>query len=37
MRHRDIGDLMRYAALVQGADLLARYGDFRPSLAVISR
>jgi hypothetical protein len=30
IRHRDIGDLMRYAALAQGGDLLARYGDFRP-------
>jgi hypothetical protein len=30
VRHRDIGDLMRYAALAQGADMLARYGDFRP-------
>jgi len=27
--HRSIGDLMRYAALVQGVDVLARYGDFR--------
>ena len=30
VRHRDIGDLMRYAALNQGMDLLARYGDFVP-------
>jgi hypothetical protein len=30
VRHRDIGDLMRYAALNQGGDDLARYGDFRP-------
>jgi len=30
VRHRNIGDLMRYAALNQDADLLARYGDFRP-------
>ena len=28
-RHRSIGDLMRYAALVQGVDVLARYGDFK--------
>jgi hypothetical protein len=28
--HRTIGDLMRYAALNQGADMLARFGDFRP-------
>ncbi len=30
VQHRSIGDLMRYAALNQGADLLAMYGDFRP-------
>ena len=30
VRHRSIGDLMRYAALNQGMDLLARYGDFIP-------
>jgi len=30
VRHRAIGDLMRYAALNQDADLLARHGDFRP-------
>lgn len=29
-RHRDIGDLMRYAALNQGADELSSYGDFIP-------
>ena len=29
--HRSIGDLMRYAALNQGADLLSSYGDFIPS------
>ena len=28
-QHRSIGDLMRYAALVQGVDVLARYGDFK--------
>jgi hypothetical protein len=31
VRHRDIGDLMRYAALNQGMDMLARYGDFIPA------
>jgi hypothetical protein len=30
IRHRDIGDLMRYAALNQGADFLASYGGFIP-------
>src|SRR4029453_10065575 len=30
VRHRSIADLMRYAALNQGMDLLARYGDFVP-------
>lgn len=30
-RHRDIGDLMRYAALNQGLDELTSYGDFRPA------
>jgi hypothetical protein len=30
VRHRDIGDLMRYGALNQDGDLLSRYGDFRP-------
>jgi hypothetical protein len=29
-QQRDIGDLMRYAALNQGADLLSEYGSFRP-------
>ena len=29
-RQRDIADLMRYAALNQGADLLSQYGSFRP-------
>ena len=28
VRHRSIGDLMRYAALNQSLDQLARYGDF---------
>jgi hypothetical protein len=31
VRHRGIGDLMRYAALTQGMDMLARYGDFVPA------
>ena len=30
VRHRDIGDLMRYAALNQDADAMARYGDYVP-------
>ena len=30
VRHRGIGDLMRYAALNQGADALSRFGDFVP-------
>lgn len=30
VRHRSIGDLMRYAALNQGADALNSYGGFRP-------
>ena len=30
VRHRDIGDLMRYGALNQDADGLSRYRDFRP-------
>jgi len=30
VRHRSIGDLMRYAAFNQGADELSSYGDFRP-------
>lgn len=30
VRHRGIGDLMRYAALNQGADMLSSYGGFRP-------
>lgn len=32
VRHRSIGDLMRYAALNQGMDMLARYGDFVPAV-----
>lgn len=30
VRHREIGDLMRYGALNQAADLLSRHGAFRP-------
>ncbi|HET8676233.1 MAG TPA: di-heme oxidoredictase family protein [Blastocatellia bacterium] len=30
VRHRSVGDLMRYAALNQGGDDLSSYGDFRP-------
>lgn len=30
VRHRTIADLMRYAALNQGGDVLSSYGDFRP-------
>ena len=29
VRHRSIGDLMRYAALNTGLDTLAKYGDFQ--------
>jgi hypothetical protein len=31
VRHREIGDLMRYAAANQTIDMLARYGDFIPA------
>jgi len=31
VRHRDIGDLMRYAAMTQGLDVIAHYGGFQPS------
>jgi hypothetical protein len=34
VRHRDIGDLMRYAALNQGLDEVSRYGGFRPIAAL---
>ncbi|MGH7494722.1 MAG: hypothetical protein ACREOO_20310 [bacterium] len=33
MRHRDLGDLMRYAALNQDGDFLARHGNFIPQEA----
>lgn len=33
VRHRDIGDLMRYAAANQDADVFALYADFRPVAA----
>lgn len=35
VRHRDVGDLMRYAALNQDADMLSSYGDFRPLTAIV--
>lgn len=31
MRHRTIGDLMRYAIANYGLDIMAHYGDFQPS------
>lgn len=31
VRHRGIGDVMRYAASNQGMDMLARFGDFVPA------
>jgi hypothetical protein len=31
MHHRDIGDLMRYAAMNQDGDVLSRYGSFVPA------
>jgi hypothetical protein len=31
VRHRDIGDIMRYAALNQGMDMRAHFGDFVPA------
>jgi hypothetical protein len=31
VRHRSIGDLMRYAILNQGLDTLSHFGDFQPS------
>ena len=31
VRHRDVGDLMRYAALNNELDFLSRFGDFIPS------
>jgi hypothetical protein len=37
VRHRDIGDLMRYAALNQDADVLTRYGEFRPIEVVFGK
>jgi hypothetical protein len=33
-QHRSIGDLMRYAALNQGADMLSSFGTFRPEGAL---
>jgi hypothetical protein len=37
VRHRSIGDLMRYAALNQGMDQLSRYGDFVPAPELLER
>jgi hypothetical protein len=34
VQHRSIGDVMRYAALNQGADMLSSYGTFRPEGAL---
>jgi hypothetical protein len=31
MHHRSIGDLMRYAIVNYGLDIIAHYGDFQPS------
>jgi cytochrome c553 len=31
VRHRSIGDLMRYAVINSGLDTLAHYGDFQPT------
>jgi hypothetical protein len=31
VRHRTIGDVMRYAVINMGLDLYARFGDFQPS------
>jgi hypothetical protein len=31
VQHRNVGDLMRYAALNQGMDMLARFGNFVPA------
>jgi len=31
MRHRDAGDMMRYAALNQGLDMLSDYSGYRPA------
>jgi hypothetical protein len=33
MRHRSIGDLMRYSIVNYGLDIIAHYGDFQPSPA----
>jgi hypothetical protein len=37
VRHRNIGDLMRYAALNQGMDMMAGYGDFVPAVSTVGR
>jgi mono/diheme cytochrome c family protein len=35
--HRDIGDVMRYAAVNQTMDVLARYGDYVPATGTTER
>jgi hypothetical protein len=35
VRQRSIGDLMRYAAINEGLDVLAHYGDFQPGPGVM--
>ena len=34
MRHRDAGDLMRYAALNQGLDMLSDYAGYQPTATI---
>ena len=36
VRQRSIGDLMRYAAVNEGMDMLAHYGDFQPGAATMA-
>jgi hypothetical protein len=36
VRHRSIGDLMRYAIINEGLDTLAHFGDFQPTKGVTS-
>ncbi len=37
VRHRDIGDVMRYAAVNQDTDMLALYGNFRPIEVIVGK
>ena len=37
MRHRDAGDLMRYAALNQGLDVASDYAGYRPTAVMRKR